>query len=82
MEKREEVIDQLIEVINSAKLKKKEVLDIMIEFMYCLGQSLEKKQYKVDSPEDLLIDFAENPTIGTALMSQALWMKDTWKGKE
>ena len=75
--KEEKVIRDLIEIFNSAKLKQKETLDIMIRFMYHLGQTLEGGEPLTS--EEILLKYAEKPTLGVAFMAQSLWMNDTWK---
>ena len=75
-----EIIEELIDVINKHKIKRKEILDIIIGFMYHMGEYLTGKNYS--RAEDLLKDFAEKPTIGLALMNQAVYMKENWKGKD
>jgi len=44
--------------------------------MYTLGLSIEG----IDniSSEDILKQYATNPTIGNALIAQASWMNETW----
>lgn len=75
--KEEQVVQDLIKIFNSAQLKQKEILDIMIRFMYHLGQTLEGGGPYTS--EEILLKYAENPTLGAAFMAQSLWMNDTWK---
>lgn len=81
MEQRhEEIIQSLCKIINDSEIKQQEIIDIVSGFLYHLGYSLEGNNY--NSSEELLKEFASNPTTGNALMMQGLWIKEHWKRKE
>ena len=73
-------LEELCDVLTGAKLNKTETLDVVIQFLYSIGASMEP-EYNLQSSEAVLRSYAENPSIGNALMAQALWMRDTWKGQ-
>lgn len=62
--------------MTEANLTKEQILRVLIDFMYSLGVSIEN--INEISPEEILIQYNENPTIGNALIAQALYMQDTW----
>ena len=48
--------------------------------MYSIGNSIE--QCGDISATDVLMRYAKQPTLGVALMAQALFMKETWVHNE
>ena len=71
-------IQKLVDVFNSSDIKESEVIDIVANFLYSIGASLNKE--KIENPEEIIIKYAESPTLANALMAQATHMKETWKG--
>jgi len=83
--KEETIVKKLIQLINEAKLTPLQLGNVIPEFLFSVGISIEGCDDSLTS-EDVLIKYAKTPTLGNALMAQALWMRDTWKestqGKE
>ena len=52
---------------------------VIVSSMYSIGSSIEG--YIPNSSEDVLLRYATNATLGSALMAQAMWMRDTWLEK-
>ena len=79
----EEITESLCKTVREAKLDTRETIKVISHFIYSIGNTLEKCSGL--SSKDVLLRYAENPTLGNALMAQALWMKETWtteNGKE
>jgi hypothetical protein len=76
-----EIVSQLCEIINKAKITPDELLEILPLFLYKVGFAI--SDYS-DPPknEELLMDYAKNPTISNALMAQAIFMKENWKHED
>jgi len=74
--KKNEILDKLCSIVNQAELNQNQLLKVLIDFMYTLGASIEN--IIEISSEEILKQYANNPTIGNALMAQALYMQDTW----
>jgi len=74
----DEVLVKLLAVINEAGLSPAQVGDIIPEFLFSIGTHLEGCG-SLQSSEDVLKRYATKPTLGSALMAQALWMRDNWK---
>ncbi len=72
----DKAIKELIEKFNKQNLSTKETLEVLPKFIFLIGAALENS-YLQDS-EEVLKRYAEEPTIGNALMAQALWMEETW----
>lgn len=78
-EKREEeTLINLINVINEAELTPIQLSEIIPKFLFSIGASL-CEDGALQTAEDVLLNYAKNPTLGSALMAQALWMRDNWK---
>lgn len=75
----EEIVRELCEVINKAQVPQEKVIDIIAGFLYSVGQSLEEEE--MNTSEKVLMKYAEKPTLGVAMMAQALWIKENWKPK-
>jgi hypothetical protein len=75
------VENKLCKIINSANLTTEELKEIIHEFLFSIGASLENCNKDLTA-EEVLERYANKPTYGNALMTQALWMKETWTGKE
>jgi hypothetical protein len=79
-QRNEEVISSLLETLNSHKVTHGNIHIIMSGFLYSVGYSL------LDNPpknnDEVLLRYAESPTLGSALMAQAVFMKETWSQKE
>jgi len=71
---------QLLEDFNNLDVKPEEVVDVLSTLIYSIGHHLTKDPPQTS--EQVLLRYAEQPTLGTALMAQALFMKETWSRKE
>lgn len=68
----------LEETINKlSSFGKKEILEFLCTLTYSIGSSFEN--VGTLSSEEVLLLYSKNPTIGNALMTQALWMRDLWQ---
>lgn len=76
----DEALKTLCDVVSEASLNRLELLDLLSQFIYSVGVSMEPES-NLQSSEAVLKSYAEKPTLGTALMAQALWMRDVWKGQ-
>jgi hypothetical protein len=77
IEKPGEITEQLLSVLDNAKLNKIELTQVLVKFLYSVGYSL--GSYDGDlSSEEVLMLYAQKPTLSSALMAQALHMQDTW----
>lgn len=53
---------------------------MLAHFLFSIGSSLEN--FEPESSEDVLLRYAQNPTLGNVLMAQAYHMKETWTEPE
>jgi hypothetical protein len=76
MARQEKTIEELLQIINNNNLSKQELIQTLVVFLFSIGASLEG----VASPtaEEVLKSYGSKPTLGNALMAQALYMKETW----
>jgi len=70
------VVKELCDVITKSNLTSQQIADLLPEFLFSVGASLE--DCSLQTSEEVLKRYAEKPTFGNALMAQALWMKETW----
>lgn len=49
---------------------------VIINSMYSIGSSIEG--YVPNSSEEILLRYATEATLGSALMAQAIWMRENW----
>lgn len=76
-EKRKETLKALCDVITDAELNGRDIIQLVIEFLYSIGSSMESDS-DLQTSEAVLMSYAEKPSIGKAFMAQALWMRDYW----
>ena len=76
-EKINETTIELIKVINKHSLNSKELTLVLARFLFSLGSSIEEVRPS-DTSKDILIKHSEKPTLGNALMAQAIWFRDVW----
>lgn len=76
----DEVLKTLCDAVTEAGLNRLQIIDLLSQFIYSIGVSIEPES-NLQSSEAVLRSYAEKPTLGTALMAQALWMRDVWKGQ-
>jgi len=70
------VIEKVANVLVEQPLTQQDLLYILTEVLYSAGSSMEG--YSPSSSDEILIRYGEKPTLGNALMAQAIWMRDTW----
>ena len=75
--KTEEVILDLLKILSKHQINQEKLIDILAGFIYSIGESLEGQEFKTS--EEVLMEYAKNPTLGIAMMAQGLWMRDNWK---
>jgi hypothetical protein len=74
----EEIVRQLCEIITKSNLASNNIVSVLADFQFSIGSSLEN--CKPSTSEEVLLRYAQNPTLGNALMASAIQMKETWKG--
>jgi hypothetical protein len=79
-DKIERTVTQLLNVINDNDIQAKDLPYTLSFFLYSIGHSL--LEDPPETNEEVLLKYAENPTLGSALMAQAVFMKETWSQKE
>jgi hypothetical protein len=73
-----EVVEELLETINNNNLERNELIEVLSSFLFSVGASIEGVADKDLSAEEVLKAYGSKPTLGTALMAQALYMVETW----
>jgi len=76
LSKEEKATRQLCKTLNQQNLTNREIANVLPQFLFSIGASLE--DCSLQSSEEVLKRYAEEPTFGNALMAQSLWMKETW----
>lgn len=70
------IVGDLVHHLDQENLNAVQLINVLSTLLYSVGVSLEGCG---DIPaEKVLTNFARNPTLGNALMAQALHMKETW----
>jgi hypothetical protein len=75
--KENRIVNELCKLLNTAELNQAELISIVTSFLFSVGASVAKCG-ALQSSEDVLLQYSREPTLGHALMAQALWMKETW----
>lgn len=75
-----QIVANISKEINNNHLNALELVQVISTLLFSVGASLEN--YSDISAEKVLTNFAKNPTLGNALMAQALHMKETWVQNE
>jgi hypothetical protein len=70
------ILEELCTTITKGQFNPRETIEVLIQFIYSLGMSIEN--IKEIDMEEILKQYASKPTIGNALVTMALFMKDTW----
>ena len=74
-------VKNLLDTINDKNIKSNKVLvNIIANFLFSIGVSLEN--YNPNTSEEILMRYANNPTLGNALMAQSKHMIETWAKSE
>lgn len=79
-ETRNEIVSKLCEIISENKINNKELVEIISHLLFSIGSSLEN--FQPESSEEVLMRYAQDPTLGNVLMAQAYHMKETWTENE
>ena len=70
------IVEKIIDFLNLEKLKPNQLVHVLSTLLFSVGGSLEG--CGDISAEKVLTNFATKPTLGSALMAQAMHMKETW----
>ena len=81
IEEKEKAIEDIIKAFNKYNLNKKDTVEVLSTVLYSIGIALEECD-PPESSEKVLLMHAKKPTLGNALMAQALWMKETWQERK
>lgn len=82
-QKGQETVKEVIDCINKYITKDttdSEIIEILSTVLFSVGYSLAGCSSELTSYQILEI-YSANPSLGPALMAQAMYMKETWKGK-
>ncbi len=77
-EKKKKIIIELKQILVNHGFTLSNYSEFIPEFLFSVGSELEQV-YDLQTSEDVLTRYGENPTFGNALMAQAIWMRDAWK---
>jgi hypothetical protein len=84
-EQESQILDSLCNIINNANLNHTELISVLTSLLFSIGVSVEGCDVP-SSSEEVLLKYSTRPTLGNALMAQAIYMKETWvkpeQGKE
>lgn len=69
-------VQDLCDTMNKHNLSTKDIAEVLPRFLFSIGAALEN--CSLQTSEEVLKRYAEQPTFGNALMAQSLWMKETW----
>lgn len=72
------VLDQWLQILKQVQLGPYELILVSSNILYSIGASLEGYKGKGPSPEEVLQMYYTNPTLGVAMMAQALQMNQEW----
>lgn len=75
-DKKTESVKKLVNTYNCCNLNKIESIDVISRFLYSVGCAILNK--KNLTAEEILKEYATNPTFGSALVAQALHMNEIW----
>lgn len=81
-EKNNLAIKRLVNIFNHSNISSEDVHLVLSGFLYSIGSAMIDEMPQ--SSEEILIKYAKEPTLGSALMAQAIHMKETWskQGRE
>lgn len=73
-----EIVKKIINNIQETGVQnnQKDLIEVISDLLYSIGSSLENVD--LQSSVDILMRYAQEPTLGNALMAQAIHMKETW----
>ena len=75
-----ETVEELTAILNREKLTQRDLVSVIATFLFSIGSSLE--DCGDVSAENVLTMYASRPTLGSALMAQAMHMNETWSHTE
>ena len=79
-EELEKITANLCRILTEEQLINTDLISVLANLLFSIGASLENCDYLTS--EQVLIKYANNPTLGNVLMAQALHMKETWSQSE
>ena len=81
-ETKNEIVNTILKIISKEGLQNntEDLVDVLAHLLFSIGSSLE--DVNIGSSYEVLMRYAENPTLGNVLMAQAIHMKETWTEKE
>jgi len=71
----EEILSKICSLLS--ELNPQEIRKLVPKLLFSIGASL-CKEVGLQSSEEVLKQYASQPTFANAMMAQALWMKETW----
>lgn len=69
-------VNKLINTYNRCELNQIESIEVISMFLFSIGSALVDKKHLTS--EEILKEYAINPTFGSALMAQAMHMQEVW----
>ena len=79
-EEKQEIVTRLCNTLTEEKLDDLDLVLVMSHLLFSIGASLEECSELTS--EKVLTMYASKPTLGSALMAQAMHMKETWSNTE
>jgi hypothetical protein len=79
-EKIHKILSKFIDIYNEAELNSKETNELISSLMYSIGTSLVGKTF--NSSTEAIEEYIDNPTYGSVLIAQAIYMNDLWNKEE
>jgi hypothetical protein len=80
MKNPEELVKETLELINKKLQTENEIIEYISLLLYSIGGSIEKRN--PSTSEEVMANFYNKPSLGKALMAQALIFRDKWNRKE
>jgi len=76
----EEIVANICATLTTKELNKTDLVTVLSHLLFSIGASLENCGDLTS--ENVLTRYASEPTLGNALMAQAMHMKETWSQSE
>ena len=74
---KEQTVKQILDIISKAEVKLDELVPVLSLLLLSIGATLDGCDTVVS--EEVLLNYANKPTLGNALMAQAMFLDETWK---
>ena len=75
-EELQKIVASICKTLTEEQLNNLDLVSVLSHLLFSIGVSLEK--CGDITSEEVLRRYANNPTLGNALMAQAMHMKETW----